>query len=280
MPEARALPAATAARFDVRAVEFVVSTGIADVWKVRRSDGQMAALKLYKNASMGNEAAGALFLSALDGQAAALVLDETEDCLVTEWLDGPSLGDLVRDGQDAQAAAHLVEVANQIHAQGVAASDAYPRLESWFEALFAVQFAADCPAPAQVAMRRCQDIARSLLIAPQDVRPLHGDLHHDNIRLGARGYCAFDAKGVLGERAYELANAFRNPKGVPDLVRAPARIRFLADLWSDRFVVDRKRLMQWAAVKCALSISWRAAGELGADEEFDLLDRFLACAEA
>ena len=89
--------------------------------------------------------------------------------------------------------------------------------------------------------------------------------------LGARGYCAFDAKGVLGERCYELANAFRNPKGAPILARDPVRIRFLADLWSQSFSVDRRRLLEWASVKSVLSIAWRSGAELKQDDELDLL---------
>ena len=91
-----------------------------------------------------------------------------------------------------------------------------------------------------------------------------------------RGFCAFDAKGVLGERAYELANAFRNPAGAAELLRDPARQRARAASWSAAFGVDRARLRYWAAVKCALSIAWRSGGRVGADAEFDLLSCLLA----
>ncbi|MBL4813394.1 MAG: hypothetical protein JKX69_13820, partial [Rhodobacteraceae bacterium] len=122
----------------------------------------------------------------------------------------------------------------------------------------------------------CQQTAQNLLANQIDIRPLHGDLHHDNIRLGARGYCAFDAKGVLGERAYELANAFRNPKGAEKIVTAPERVVSLAQSWSQAFDVDQQRLLQWAMVKVALSISWRCNGKLKHDGEFALLALFRA----
>ena len=96
-------------------------------------------------------------------------------------------------------------------------------------------------------------------------------VHHDNIRLGTRGFCAFDAKGVVGERTYELANAFRNPKGARKLVFNRNRIEVLADCWSQSFNVNRERLLQWAFVKCALSIAWRAKGKFVKDDETELL---------
>jgi len=36
-----------------------------------------------------------------------------------------------------------------------------------------------------------------------------------------------------------------------------------------------QRMLQWAAVKTALSISWRGAGEIRQDDDSDLLDQFL-----
>ena len=82
-----------------------------------------------------------------------------------------------------------------------------------------------------------------------------------------------------GDPAYELANAFRNPKGAADLQRDPARISHLARIWSQGLDIERTRLLQWAAVKCALSIAWRAKGVLRDDKEADLLSLLLHHAE-
>lgn len=47
---------------------------------------------------------------------------------------------------------------------------------------------------------------------------LHGDLHHYNVLSDrARGWCAIDPKGVVGELEFELRVALRNPIGRPDL---------------------------------------------------------------
>ena len=47
---------------------------------------------------------------------------------------------------------------------------------------------------------------------------LHGDLHHYNVLSDrARGWCAIDPKGVVGELEYELGAALRNPIDRPDI---------------------------------------------------------------
>jgi streptomycin 6-kinase len=145
--------------------------------------------------------------------------------------------------------------------------------------LFEVQFAPNCSPQGRIAIQKAKRLAQELLSAPEDICFLHGDLHHDNIRKAARGYCAFDAKGVMGERAFELANAFRNPKGAAPLIRDPNRVRFLRELWSREFVVPPLRLMQWACVKTALSVCWRSGPVLFDDPEFDLLEIFFGVLE-
>ena len=55
---------------------------------------------------------------------------------------------------------------------------------------------------------------------------LHGDLHHYNVLSDrARGWCAIDPKGVVGELEYELGAALRNPIDRPGLVREARRRR-------------------------------------------------------
>lgn len=260
--------------FSVSSPILVEETAIATIWKVR-FEGDFAALKIYKNRHMGNERAGFSFLADLDGLGAAKVMHYTSNAALVEWLDGPSLGDLTRNGHDDFASTELVAVANLIHSKTYSTSNNPPRLEDLFKALFELGFTNNLPDNARQNLNFCKDLAQRLLASQHDIRVLHGDLHHDNIRLGARGYCAFDAKGVLGERCYELANAFRNPKGADQVVRNPDRVKYLATLWSDSFNVERARLLEWAAVKCALSIAWRCKAELEDDREFDLLSVFV-----
>ncbi|MEE9315181.1 MAG: aminoglycoside phosphotransferase family protein [Rhizobiaceae bacterium] len=257
--------------FQISSPVFIEKTQIATIWKVTQSIGGYAALKLYDNRDMKNESAGFPFLQSLNGMASAKIYAIRKGEALMEWLDGPSLGDLTRSGQDKIANTELIKVANLIHRAPLDIKTELPKIESLFEALFQLQFHQTCPTSVHSDLLYCKEVARDLLATQVDVRPLHGDLHHDNIRLGQRGYCAFDAKGVMGERAYELANAFRNPKDAVDIVQDPQRVLYLAETWSQGFGVDQQRLLKWAMVKCALSIAWRSKGMLENDPELPLL---------
>lgn len=278
MQEQEKPPEEVLVAFRVTAPEWIATTAIASLWKVTRAGGGAAVLKYYGARGMGSEASGFRFLQAAPESCAAQVYGLRPDAGLIEWLEGPSLADLAIAGEDEMAARELVRVASGLHPGTGQAPEGYPRLEDRFDALFHLKPAPSCAAGDKAAIAACQTLARDLLDAQVDVRPLHGDLHHGNVMKTPRGFCAFDAKGLVGERAFELANAFRHPYGNPDLTRDPRRIGMLADLWSVGFAVDRQRLMQWAAVKCALSIAWRSKGRLAQDDELDLLAALLSCA--
>lgn len=258
--------------FDLSSPVFITETNIARVWKTTRADGTFAALKIYKDETMGNESAGLAYLTALGGVGAAEVYGHGPAAMVTEWLDGPSLGDLTRRGDDDQATAELVAVANTIHGQRAGDTAALQPLDGWFDALFKLEFSAGLPSVSKRNMQRAQALARRLLAEQTEICALHGDLHHDNIRRGVRGYCAFDAKGLVGDRAFEVANAFRNPNGAERLIRDPEMIRRRAAVWGDGLGASSRRLLEWAAAKTALSISWRSGPLLDRDEDLDLLE--------
>ncbi len=253
---------------------FVDETAIARVWRVDCA-GQPAALKIYHDPSLSNEGPGFDLLRALDGHGAVRVFAQQGAAVVLEWMNGPSLGDLTRDGKDDEAAVHLGHVAAALHGTELSVRGLTP-LDDWCLRLFEIGFSPTCATDLKADMQKGQAIARELLATTLDIRPLHGDLHHDNIKLGPNGWRAFDAKGLLGDRTFELANAFRNPLGAEELQRSCARFQNCATQWADRFNVDRVRLMRWAAAKVALSVAWRSDGFLVDDKEADLLSMMLA----
>lgn len=269
-------PKPVMASFAVSQPVFVTATDHADIWRVTRSDGSEAALKLYRDRGFGNEAFGFDYLRALQGSGAARAYARSGRAVLVEWLPGPSLGDLARDGQDRAAAQALADVACRLQSTPPFPCDTWPRLNDWFDALFQLRTGSDCPDEFRRALDQSKTLARDVLSHQTAQRPLHGDLHHDNVRETSRGYCAFDAKGLVGDPAYELANAFRHPRGAPARLRDPARLRYLRDLWSAALDLSPQRLMAWAAVKTALSIAWRSGGCAGTDPDSDLLQIMLA----
>lgn len=256
----------------------ITDTPIASLWRVIRADGTFAAVKLYRDGNMQDEAPGFDFLAARDGRGAAYLYDCAGSAVLMEWLDGPLLGDLTRAGKDDEASEVLVDTANRLHQTPITPVESLDPLCNRFEALFDARFAADCPAGTKATIRKASELATQLLSVQTNIRPLHGDLHHDNIKGSKRGYLAFDAKGVLGERTFELANAFRNPLGSEALSGQPETILKRATIWSAGIDVPQNHLLSWAAAYSALSLSWTHKGIFGSCSAKDvaLVDTFLS----
>ena len=90
----------------------------------------------------------------------------------------------------------------------------------------------------------------------REVRVLHGDIHHYNIRQSARGWLAFDPKGLLGERTYDCANTLCNP-GMPALVHNEARLLTNAAILADTLAIELPRLLAFTyAYACLNASSW------------------------
>ena len=93
-------------------------------------------------------------------------------------------------------------------------------------------------------------------------RLLHGDLHAGNILLDSqRGWVAIDPKGVVGELAYEVGAAIRNPCETPDLFAAPATIVERVDCFARVLRLDRRRILGWAFAQAILSAIWELEDE-------------------
>ena len=83
---------------------------------------------------------------------------------------------------------------------------------------------------------------------------LHGDLHHFNLlRSEAHAWLAIDAKGVVGEPAYETGALLRNPKPEPLTLRV---LRRRADRLAEALGLDVARVYGWAYSQAVLSAAW------------------------
>ncbi|WP_299887344.1 aminoglycoside phosphotransferase family protein [uncultured Ruegeria sp.] len=257
----------------------VADTGAARVWKVQQADGTHAALKLYRRADRGNEAPGTQLLSAWRDRGAVRILEVAENAVLMEWLDGPTVGDIARSGQPDKAVQSLADTARCLHHRPMIDCAGLKPLALVFAPLFECRFAKTCPASLAKDMKRAISLARDLLDKQTVQVPLHGDLHHDNVIQTQTGPRAIDAKGYLGDSAFELANALRHPKGMKGLVRQTQQIEQCLTLYADAMAVPRQRLAKWAAAKCALSMFWRASGLVTEDAEADLLRLLLKAAD-
>jgi streptomycin 6-kinase len=172
-----------------------------------------------------------------------------------EYASGDALVTLVEHGEDENATRIIAQVIKQLHSVPQdAPKDGMVRLDRWFEALF-VRAVADRQAGIGSIFERAASLAERLLTDQQDIRVLHGDIHHYNIKHSPRGWLAFDPKGVVGERTYDCANALCNPV-MPELVHNETRLLNNAAILADTLALELGRVLAFAYVYACLNASW------------------------
>jgi len=202
-----------------------------------------------------DEQRGALALRYFDGQGAVRVLRADDRAQLLEYAAGDALVTLVERGEDERATRIIADVLTQLH--GVPQDRPYDGLvplQRWFGALFA-QAATDRQAGTESLYVRSAALAARLLADPRDIRVLHGDIQHYNIRQSARGWLAFDPKGLIGERTYDCANTLCNPV-VPELVHSETRLLTTAAILAEALSLERWRVLAFGYAYACLNASW------------------------
>lgn len=207
--------------------------------------GQPAMLKLALDPE---EAAGGPLMDWWQGDGSAPVLAlEPPALLLARAMGDRSLAALAQQDDDS-ASRILCDVAARLHASRTAPPPPLVDLADWFRPL------TDRPWD-EPLLARAAGTARALLADPREVRPLHGDLHHDNVKdFGPLGWRAIDPKSLLGERCFDFANLLRNPLG--ELPLRPRRLARQASIIAESAGLERRRLLGWTLALCGLSMAW------------------------
>lgn len=213
-----------------------------------------AVLKLFAP-SETEEQRGAAALRYFDGRGAVRLLRCDAGAHLLEYASGDELVTLVERGEDEKATRIIAQVIRQLHSVPQdPPRDDLVKLDRWFGELFH-KAAADRQAGIASIYVRGAASAAQLLSDPQEVRVLHGDLHHRNIRQSARGWLSFDPKGVVGERAYDCANTLCNPV-MPELVHNTTRLLTHAAILADALALDLARVLAFTYAYACLNASW------------------------
>ena len=202
-----------------------------------------------------DEQRGAVALRCFDGHGAVRLLRYDEGAQLMEYAAGDELVTLVERGEDDNATHIIAHVIQQLHnvPQNIS-HHGLIMLEHWFEALFN-KAASDRQAGFDSIYVRSASLAERLLVDPRDVRVLHGDIHHRNIRKAPRGWLAFDPKGLVGERTYDCANTLCNPV-MPELVHNETRLLTNAAILADTLALDLSRVLAFTYAYACLNASW------------------------
>ena len=223
---------------------------------------------MLKVARIPDEQAGYRLMSWWNGGGAARIIEAADGALLMERaMGGGSLARMARFGDDDEACRILCGAAARLHAPRPSPPPALHRLDDWFQPLFRL-------ADSHSALSPAAEQARSLLADQRDVRPLHGDLHHDNVLdFETRGWLAIDPHGLIGERTFDFANIFTNPDlGDPTVPVAtlPGRVEARLGIVAGETGIEAARILDWVVAWTGLSAAWFIEDDDHAGAEIDL----------
>ena len=245
--------------------QFLTQTMTSHIYTVSY-ETETVILKLL-SLSERDEQRGAVALRYFDGHGAVRLLRYDEGAHLMEYAPGDELVTLVERGDDENATHIIAQVIQQLHSvpQSIP-HDGLVMLEHWFEALFN-KAASDSQAGFDSIFVRSASLAKRLLFDQREVRVLHGDIHHRNIRKTSRGWLTFDPKGLVGERTYDCANTLCNPV-MPALVHNETRLLTNAAILADTLALDLSRVLAFTYMYACLNASWwlLRIGTKGAEE--------------
>lgn len=205
---------------------------------------------MLKVARVDEEQVGHRLMVWFRGEGAARVLRHDREAILLERVEGDlSLTELMQGGQDDEASRVLCGVVRHLHTPRPRPWPELTPLTRWFRSL-------EAAAPAHGGLLTLSlETARHLLAHPQDVRPLHGDIHHGNVlHSRERGWLAIDPKGLIGERGFDYANLFCNPD--LEIATGPGRLARQAQIVSEAAGLERSRLLRWVLAYAGLSAAW------------------------
>ena len=216
-------------------------------------DTETVILKLL-SASETEEQRGAAALRYFGGHGAVRLLRHDDGAQLMEYAAGDELVTLVERGEDEKATRIIAQVIKQLHSVPQdTPHDGLFTLDRWFGELFN-KATADRRAGVESIYVRCAPLAQQLLADQREVRVLHGDIHHRNIRQSPRGWLAFDPKGLVGERTYDCANTLCNP-AMPELVHNETRLLTNAEILASALSIEVSRVLEFTYAYACLNAS-------------------------
>ena len=243
-------------QWNLRHPQLMAQSERGDVY-VADQNGQRVVLKLLTPIGVEDESDGVLALRYFNGHGAVRLLAHDERAQLLEYAGDEELAQMVTSGGDLAAAAIIAELLNQLHQTRPGVP--IPRLRTLpqrFQSLFE-RAAQDEAAGVASIYRRGAAVAQKLLAHPHNECVLHGDIQHHNIRRHpARGWLAYDPKGLIGERLYDTANALCNPSTARNLVLSEDRFMQMSRVVADGMGEPVERLRAFVFAYACLSASW------------------------
>ena len=164
-------------------------------------------------------------------------------------------GNTLREEQDPQKrAAVFCEVFQKIH--GAELSSGHDTYMDWLER--AKRYCKDGGAAVDVRekMQRAYQIGKEMFEKYPERVLLHGDLHHDNILLGRRGYCMIDPKGVIAPEIFDIPRFLLNEFGYVSEEKTKTHIKMMSGLLAQRTGYEEADMEKLLFMEGMLDVVW------------------------
>ena len=222
----------------------------------RRAE-QPVVLKIIK--AEGDEWRCGEIAAKFGGRGVVQAYEYAEGAAVFERLDpGEPLAELAKNGRDDEATDILATLLGRM--APLDPPEWCPSVERWGEAFTRYLASGDERVP-RALVEPAQRIYRDLSRTQRNPALLHGDLHHYNVLSDrARGWCAVDPKGVVGELEYEIGAALRNPIDRPDLFAKLDVVERRLEQFGLALGIDVARARGWCFAQAVLAAIWSIEG--------------------
>jgi streptomycin 6-kinase len=234
------------------AIERMVATQTSMIVHGKRA-GTPVVLKIVKQE--GDEWRCGELAAKFGGRGVVHVYEHMPGAALFEKLDpGEPLVSLTLAGRDDEATDVIAMLLGRM-APGDAPEDC-PTVEQWAGAFVRHAGSGDERMPS-LLVEPAQRIYADLCMTQRNPAMLHGDLHHYNVLSDrARGWCAIDVKGVVGELEYEVGAALRNPIDRPDLFASLDVVERRLAHFGLVLGLDVSRARGWCFAQAVLSAIW------------------------
>jgi streptomycin 6-kinase len=254
----------------IEGFSLLADTVAGSVYEVTLAGGESAVVKHLKPKALEDNLRGADFLAWRDGVGCVRLLARSGTMLLMEHAGRTTLKDHMASHGDSDATRIAAGVLLDYHRPSDSPSPASLQpLSRYFASLFA-KAERDRKDGLAGPYAEAAAMAEALLADQQDIKPLHGDLHHENIMHGPRGWIIIDPVGLIGDAALDVANMFSNPLDRFDLTRDEARIARMADVFAETLGRDVRTILRYAFAYGCLSAAWHDEDGNEADRDDEL----------
>jgi streptomycin 6-kinase len=242
--------------FSVRAwgvtIERTVATATSVLVHGQRA-GKPVMLKVVRE--KGDEWRCGEIAAKFGGRGVVEVYEQMPGAALLERLDpAEPLAALTLAGRDEEATDILAMLLGRMAPQDP--PDWCPTVERWGEAFARYVASGDKHVPLDF-VEPAHRIYEDLSLTQRNPALLHGDLHHGNVLSDrARGWCAIDPKGVVGELEYEIGASLRNPAERPDLFANIEVVERRLEQFGLVLGLDVSRARGWCFAQAVLSAIW------------------------